>query len=74
LPTNPRFAGSYPAEDNRFLREIKIRSAKSFEDKVKPSISGRKILRHDKERYEYERDTSQAKFTDHFFATFMLRY
>jgi hypothetical protein len=35
LPLDPRFAGSNPAEDDRFLRVIKIRSTTSFGGEVK---------------------------------------
>jgi hypothetical protein len=34
---DPRFAGSEPAEDMDFLREIKIRRTPSFGEEVKPS-------------------------------------
>jgi hypothetical protein len=50
---DPRFAGSNPADDNGFLRAIKIRSTASFGGEVKPSVP-----QHVKEHYEYERDTS----------------
>jgi hypothetical protein len=33
----PRFAGSNPAEDDEFLRAIKIRSITSFGVEVKPT-------------------------------------
>jgi hypothetical protein len=58
LPLHPRFAGSNPAEDDGFLRAIKIHSTTSFGGEVKPQAPCRKILRHNKETYEYERDTS----------------
>jgi hypothetical protein len=40
----PGFTGSKPAEDEGFLRAIKIRSTTSFGGEVKPSVSCRKIL------------------------------
>jgi hypothetical protein len=52
---NPRFAVSNPAESDGFLRAIKIRSRTSFGEEVKPSFIYRKLLRHVKEPYEYER-------------------
>jgi hypothetical protein len=41
-----KVAGSNPAEDDKFLRPIKIRSTSSFGGEVKPSVPCRKILRH----------------------------
>jgi hypothetical protein len=58
LPLDPRLSGSNPAEDEGFLRAIKLRSTTYFGGKVKPSAPCRKILRHVKETCEYERDTS----------------
>jgi hypothetical protein len=49
LPLDPRFAGSNPAEDDGFLRSIKIHSTPSFGGEVKPSVPCRKILQHVKE-------------------------
>jgi hypothetical protein len=49
LPLDPRIAGSNPAEDDGFLRVIKIRST----------------TRHVKEPYEHERDALQAKSRGH---------
>jgi hypothetical protein len=46
---NPRFAGTNPAEEDGFLRAIKICSATSFEGELKPSVPCRKILRYAKE-------------------------
>jgi hypothetical protein len=43
------------AEDDGFLRAIKIRSTTSFGEGVKLSAPCRKILRHLKEIYEYEK-------------------
>jgi hypothetical protein len=72
LPLHPRFAGSNPADDDEFLRELRIRSTTSYGGEVKPSVPCRKILQRVKEPYEYERDTSYAKFTGHNFATLPL--
>jgi hypothetical protein len=49
LTLNLRFAGSNPAEDDGFLRVIKITSTTSFGGDVKPSSPCGKILRHAKE-------------------------
>jgi cyanate lyase len=35
---DPRFAGSNLAEDDEFLKEIKIGSTTSFGEEVKPSV------------------------------------
>jgi hypothetical protein len=43
LPLDPRFAGSNPAEDDGFLRVIKIRSTTSFGGEVKPSAPCRRF-------------------------------
>jgi hypothetical protein len=43
LPPDPRFAGSNPAEDNGFLRVIKIRSTTSFGGEVKSSVPCRRF-------------------------------
>jgi hypothetical protein len=43
LLLDPRFAGSNSAEDNGFLRAIKIRSATSFGGEVKLTVSFHKI-------------------------------
>jgi hypothetical protein len=59
---NPRFAGSNPAEDDGFLREIKILSMTSFGGQVKTSALCREILRHVKTPAEYEKDALSAKF------------
>jgi hypothetical protein len=42
-PLDPRFAGSNPAEDDGFLRVIKIRSMTSFGGEVKPSVPCRRF-------------------------------
>jgi hypothetical protein len=48
LPFDQRFAGSNPAEDDVFLRAIKIRITTSSGGEVKPSVQC-KILRHVKD-------------------------
>jgi hypothetical protein len=53
--TGPRFAGSYPADSNGFLRVVEFRSTTSFGGEVKPSISCRKILRHVKDPLRKDR-------------------
>jgi hypothetical protein len=58
LPLDPKFADSNPAEDDGFLRAIKISSISSFGGEVKLFAPFRMILRHVKELYEYERDIS----------------
>jgi hypothetical protein len=65
MPLDPRFAGSNLAEDDGFLKAIKFRSTTSFGEEVKPSVPC-KSLRHVEEPYEYERDTSYAKYSGHF--------
>jgi hypothetical protein len=74
LPLVPRLAGSKPFEDDGFSRAIKLRNMTSFGWEVKPSDPCRKILRHVKEPFEYERDTSQAKFSISFTMFLLLRY
>jgi hypothetical protein len=49
---DPRFAGSNPAEVDKFLREIKFLSMLSFGGNVNPQAPSRKILRHVKEHFE----------------------
>jgi hypothetical protein len=43
LPLDPRFAGSNPAEDDGFLRVIKIRSTPSFGGEGKSSVPCRRF-------------------------------
>jgi hypothetical protein len=52
LSLDPRFAGSIPAEVDRFLGVIKIRRTPSFGGEVKPLAPCRNILRHVKEPFE----------------------
>jgi hypothetical protein len=70
MPLDSSFTSSNPTESDGFLRAIKIRITISFEGEVKPSAPSRKILRHVKESYEYERRTSLAKFTAIFSPSF----
>jgi hypothetical protein len=58
LAIGPKLCGSNTAEDNGFLRAIKIHSTASFGGEVKPSVPCRKFLWYVREPYEYERDTS----------------
>jgi hypothetical protein len=74
LAIDPRFAGSYPAEDSEFLRVIKIRSTTSFGEEVKPSALCRNILRRVKEHCRYEKILVYfvRKIHCHFFAKLLL--
>jgi hypothetical protein len=54
MPLDPRFPDSNPAEDDGFLRAIKIRSTTSFGREIKPSATRYNILRHVKTPAEYE--------------------
>jgi hypothetical protein len=47
-----------PGQDDGFLSEIKISSTPYFGGEVKPKATCPRILRHIKERYEYERNIS----------------
>jgi hypothetical protein len=58
-----RFAGSNPAEDDRYLMAIKIRSMTSFGGEVKPMTQCRKILRHVKDPLKYDRGTDRQNST-----------
>jgi hypothetical protein len=51
LAIRPSFSGINPAEVDRLLREIKIRSTTSYGEEVKPSIPYREILLHVKLPY-----------------------
>jgi hypothetical protein len=48
LSLDLRSAGSNPAQDDGFLRAIKIRSTTSFGEEVKPAVH---ILRHVEDPY-----------------------
>jgi hypothetical protein len=48
------FAGLNPAKGDGFLSLITIRRTSSFGGEVKPSAPCRKILRHEKNHFEYE--------------------
>jgi hypothetical protein len=51
LALDPRFAASNPAEEDEFLRTIKIRRTISFGREAKALVPSRKSLRHVEELY-----------------------
>jgi hypothetical protein len=57
--------GSNPAEDDGFLRAIRIHSTTSFGWEVKLSVPC-KFLCHVKEHYRYEKKYFVGKMLDHF--------
>jgi hypothetical protein len=57
LPLDPRFAGSNPAEGDRFLRVIKICSTPSFRRETDPSAHIVRFYGMLKNRSKYKRDT-----------------
>jgi hypothetical protein len=59
MPLESRFAGQYPADNDGFLKSIKIRNTAVFGGEVKPSASCRDILRHVKYPLRYDRDTNR---------------
>jgi hypothetical protein len=63
LVIGPKFHGFKPSLGRWAFGGDKICSTTSFGREVKPSVPCRKILRHVKQFYGYERGTSQAKFT-----------
>jgi hypothetical protein len=63
LATGPKVRGFKLSQDDGSLKAIKMRRTTSLGREVKPSVPCRKILRHVKERYEYERDISLARLT-----------
>jgi hypothetical protein len=72
LAIGSKVCGFKPGHYDRCARAIKIRDTTFIGGEVKPSVSCRKILRHVKKRYEYERDILLAKFIVHFFAKSLL--
>jgi hypothetical protein len=52
---DPRFAGSNSAENDGFLKAIKIHISTSFGEEVKPLVPSRKILWDVKNTYRYEK-------------------
>jgi hypothetical protein len=50
--------GANPAEDDGFIRAVKIRSSTSFGGEVKPSVPCREVLRRVKEHNEDKIDNS----------------
>jgi hypothetical protein len=61
-----------PTEEDGFLKTNKIRSTTSFGGEVKPSVPCRKILRHVKNPYEYEKRYFVEKIQQTFLAKFLL--
>jgi hypothetical protein len=49
------FEGSNPAKDDGFLMALKTLGTTFFGGEVNPSVPCRKILRHVKEPYRYEK-------------------
>jgi hypothetical protein len=75
LALNLKFAVSNPAEDNVFLRAIKIRSTTSFGLAVKPSAPCGKILRNVKNPSGIWQEYFAVKVKGHFSPKFsMLSY
>jgi mannitol-specific phosphotransferase system IIBC component len=72
LSLGPKIRRFKRAEDDGFLRAMKIRNTVSFGRKVKPSATCRKISQYAKHTYEYERDASRAKYRGHFLANYFL--
>jgi hypothetical protein len=58
LAIDPRLAVSNLVKVDGFLRMTEIHSTSSFGGGVKLSVPFHKILRHVKEPYEHDRDTS----------------
>jgi hypothetical protein len=58
LATGPKVRWFKPGQGNTFLRAITISNTPFSEYEVKQETSRRKILRHVKEIYEYERNIS----------------
>jgi hypothetical protein len=71
LPLDPRLAGWNPAEDDGFLRAIKIYITTSFEMEVKPTALCRKILWHVKEPCGVGRRYFVGKIGGHFSPIFL---
>jgi hypothetical protein len=58
LVIEQKVRGFKPGRRRWIFKGDKVRSTPSFREEIKPSVPCRKILRHAKEPYEYERDTS----------------
>jgi hypothetical protein len=58
LTIRPKVCVLKPGQDDGFLSAIKISSTPCFGGEVKPKAPCRRILRHIKERYQYERNIS----------------
>jgi hypothetical protein len=69
---DPRFAGSDPADIDGYLRSIKILSTTFFGGEARALVLSVIFYRMFKYLYEYESDTSWAKFSGHFLAKFLL--
>jgi hypothetical protein len=67
----PRFAGSNPAEDDEYLRAIKIRSVTSFGVEVKPLTHVARFYGMLKKPVGYERDIRRQN-SQQFLAKFLL--
>jgi hypothetical protein len=66
LLLDPSFADLDPAENDTFLRKIKIRDTTFFGGEVKPPVLCCKILRNVKEPYTYEKRYFIGKIHGHF--------
>jgi hypothetical protein len=69
LEIGPKVLG-FKSRRGLFVREIKIRSTTFFGEKVKPSVPCRKILRHVKEPYSYEKRYFVSKIYGNFSPSF----
>jgi hypothetical protein len=70
--SGPKVHGFNSGRRRWIWKAIKLRSTTSVGGEIKQSVPCRKILRHVKERYEYEGDNSNAKFFGHIFNKFLL--
>jgi hypothetical protein len=61
--TGPKVRDFKPGRGQWILMAVQIYLTAAFGEEVKASVPCRKILRHVKKPYRYERDTSYAKFT-----------
>jgi hypothetical protein len=58
LAIGPKVRGFIPDRGDGFLRGLKVHSTPSFREEEKLEAPFRKILRHVKELYDYERNIS----------------
>jgi hypothetical protein len=63
------FKGSNPADDDGFLRLIKVCNTPFFRGEVKQFVSC-EILQHVKETYKYEKRYFEGKIHGHFLPSF----